>query len=452
MNLPCPPLGALLPSFPAAPAVLPTSGMVPALQLSIFPAPSPPRPTWVHLSGTITTTEEKVKQVVRTSRKDVPAVAVTRRVKARITPRGITTSLVHEGGQGNPEALARGRARIQEHGFSGAYADKAKAKVRRRAENWLSGLVATQTGNLWDRAVVDVLAEKRYVLLTLTLPADQVHTDQEVRRLMLMPYLQKLKRKCHAANYMWFAETQRNGNIHFHLILDRYIDKAVAQKLWNGVLEKPGYIAAYRAGREAWHAGGFRYDSSNRRTENQQRHAYEEGVRTGWSQPPTADIRGVKGGAQGVLAYVVEYCAKGAQGEPGDVRRKVEGHLWGCNRNLGKLERYEVELTPDLHQLIEAGAEGGELRKVEGEHWKHYAGDIGRMLAHELPHLYHGYLTHWRTEATKLCGRRTLRRAARKERVKKARPVTRVAGVPSAQRPGAAARPHRVPTTVLASL
>lgn len=421
-------------------------------QLSLFPAPSEVRPPWVHLTSTIaTTTEEKVQQLLDPPAEKSPDVATSHWVKARITPRGITLSVVHEGGQGNPEALARGRARIKEHGFSGAYADKAKAKVRRRAENWLYGLVATKTGSLWDRAVVDALTERRYVLLTLTLPADQMHTDQEVKRQMLSLYLRKLKRKCHASNYMWFAETQRNGRIHFHLILDRYIKKVVAQTLWNEVLDEPGYIAAYRAGRESWHAGGFRYDSSNNRTEMQQRRAYEEGVRTGWSQPPTADIRGVKGGAQGVLAYVVEYCAKGANGEPDDVRRKVEGHLWGCNRELGKLESFSVEVTTELHRLIEAKAEAGELHKIEGDHWSHYAGDIGRLLAYELPHLYHGFLAHWRVEAGKLCGRRKLRRAARQEQVKKARPTIRVAGTSSGRRPDARVQPHRAQAAALVS-
>lgn len=408
-----------------------------------MPPPSGVRPTWVHLSGTIaTTTEGQVKQVLRTSQ-NPPAVATTCWVKARITPRGITTSVVREGGQGNPESLARGRARIQAEGFSGLWSIKSKCKVRRIAENWLYGAAANVTGNLWDRATVDTLAERRYVLLTLTLPAKQNHSDQDVRRKMLRPYLQDLKRKYQAANYMWFAEKQGNGNIHFHIILDRFVEKSVARTLWNKALARHDYIAEYRAGREAWHAAGFRYDPTEVRAEAQQRHAYDEGVRTGWSQPPTTDIRGVKGGAAGVLSYVVEYCAKGAKGEPGSVQHKLEGHLWGCNRELGKLERYEVEMTPELHQLIEAQAEAGGLRKVEGDHWKHFAGDIGRLLASELPQLYSGFLAHWRVEAKKLPSRRGVRRAARQQKPPVA---TRVAGLPrtsSGRRPGTVARPHR---------
>lgn len=431
MNLPCVLSGATTPPI-----------------VYLFPALPEVPSTWVYLSSTIATTSEgQVKQALRTTQKE-SAVATTCWVKARITPRGITTSIVREGGQGNPDSLARGRARIQEQGFSGLWSVKSKSKVRRIAENWLYGAAANVTGNLWDRATVDTLAERRYVLLTLTLPAKQLHIDQEVRRKMLRPYLQDLKRKYQAANYMWFAEKQGNGNIHFHIILDRFVEKEVARTLWNKALARHDYVAEYRAAREAWHADGFRYDPTEARVEAQQRRAYDEGVRTGWSQPPTTDIRSVKGGAGGVLAYVVEYCAKGAQGEPGGVQHKLEGHLWGCNRELAKLERYEVEMMPELHQLIEAQAEVGGLRKVEGEHWKHFAGDIGRLLAYELPHLYSGFLAHWRAQAKKLPSRRSVRRAARQQ---KPLPATRVAGAPrtvgGGQRPGAASCPHQALAT-----
>jgi hypothetical protein len=127
---------------------------------------------------------------------------------------------------------------------------------------------------------------------------------------------------------------------------------------------------------------------------------------------------------------VVEYCAKGAKGEPGSTQDKLEGHLWGCNRELANLSRYEVSMTPELHQLIEVQAEAGELRKVEGERWKHYGGPIGHLLAYELPHLYRGFLVHWRGEALKLPSRRSLRRAARQERAKRPLPAARVIGTP----------------------
>ena len=213
-------------------------------------------------------------------------------------------------------------------------------------------------------------------------------------------------------NYMWFAEKQGNGNIHFHIILDRFIPKNDARVLWNKVQANHGYIAQYRAAQQARHSGGFRFNPAAEGSEARQLLAYTEGERTGWSNPNSTDIRQVQGAGE-VIAYVVQYCAKGTKGAPGSVHDKLEGHLWGCNRELGKLSRYEVELTPELDMLIRAKTEEGQLLKVQEERWRHYGGDIGRILAYELPSLYEGFRSHWRAEALKLPSRRALRRAGR---------------------------------------
>lgn len=335
--------------------------------------------------------------------------------RARITRKGVLTYVVREGSPGNPEALALGRDRLLANGYNGTFSRKAKSRVRRVAETWLYGRTA-QAGDVWSQVAADA-ASRKYVLLTATLPAAQAHSDQEVRRLMLMPFLQQLKRKHGLVNYMWFAERQGNGNIHFHIVADRYMEAAAVRKLWNAALERRGYIERYRAGRQAWHAGGFRYDAydGQGRSQAQQLRAYQEGVRTNWSNPPTTDIRQVQG-ADAVLAYVIEYCAKGTEAPEGSVLNKLEGRLWGCNTGLEQLERYEVEMTPELDVILRAGAENGTLREVEGERWTYYAGNIGEQLRYDMPWLYLDFQAHWRREALKLPSRRALRRSKRAAR------------------------------------
>lgn len=386
---------AQLPIFPTAHPAAPTSPAAASC------AASGVLPTWVYLSSTIATALPV----------DVPKLP-TYRVKARITPKGITTILIREGGGGNVESLARGRAKLMQFGFGGQWSPRMKAKARRIAENWLYGKAAL-AGDVWSQSAIDV-ASRCYTLATFTLSSDQAHTDQEIRRNLLRPTLQQMGRKYKGLNYMWFAEKQDNGNVHFHLVLDKFIDMKVLRRLWNDAQARHGYIERYRAGREAWHAGGFHYDQADKegRTRQQQLLAYHEGVRTGWGQPNSTDIRHVKG-AGAVISYVVEYCSKGVKGEAGSVHDKLEGHLWGCNRPLAKLSRYEVEMTPELQQLITANVESGALRMVEGERWRHYGGDIARLLAYELPHLFHGFRAHWRAERMKLPSRKSLRKAAR---------------------------------------
>lgn len=397
---------AQLPLFPAyyagRPARLADALCTAADECS--PAPcvaSAARSTLVYLSSRIATESKPPVSTVD---------PCTYRTVARITRKGALVYTVRVGGGGNLAALAAGRAKLIGTGFSGAWSAKSKSKVRRIAEAWLYGRTA-QRGDVWSTLAADS-ASRAFVLLTLTLSAAQAHTDQEIRRLLLGPFLQDLKRKHQAANYMWFAEKQGNGNIHFHIILDRFVPHESARRLWNKAQDRCGYVARYRAGREAWHAGGFHYDQADARSKAQQQHAYQEGVRVGWSNPSSTDIRQVRG-ADAVIAYVVEYCAKGVQGEAGSVQNKLEGHLWGCNRELGKLSRYEIEVTPELDTVFRAAVEAERMQKIEGERWTYYAGDIGRELAYELPGLYSDFRSHWRAQALLLPSRRAARRAAR---------------------------------------
>lgn len=46
-------------------------------------------------------------------------------------------------------------------------------------------------------------------------------------------------------NYVWRMEFQANGNVHYHIATDTYIDYFFIQKQWNAILEKLGYVSRY---------------------------------------------------------------------------------------------------------------------------------------------------------------------------------------------------------------
>ncbi len=81
--------------------------------------------------------------------------------------------------------------------------------------------------------------------LTLTLPSDQAHGDNEIKRKCLMPFIQQLKRIYGVQEYFWAAEPQRNGNVHFHLLIDRWVDKDKVNDLWNVAADHLGYLSKY---------------------------------------------------------------------------------------------------------------------------------------------------------------------------------------------------------------
>jgi len=60
--------------------------------------------------------------------------------------------------------------------------------------------------------------------LTLTLSSSQGNiADKTIVKTLLEPLLQQLRRKYKCKSYVWRAEKQKNGNLHFHITTNQYI-------------------------------------------------------------------------------------------------------------------------------------------------------------------------------------------------------------------------------------
>ena len=80
----------------------------------------------------------------------------------------------------------------------------------------------------------------RLAFQTLTLP-DQLHSDAFIKEHMLQPYLYWLQRY-YNCSYVWKAETQINGHIHFHITVDQFVPKLKIIRKWNQILRVYGYL------------------------------------------------------------------------------------------------------------------------------------------------------------------------------------------------------------------
>jgi hypothetical protein len=81
--------------------------------------------------------------------------------------------------------------------------------------------------------------------VTLTLPSSQAHKDEFIKRYIFWPWLEIIKRYYGVQEYIWRAEKQANGNIHFHILIDKFIKHELVRFHWNYHLSKYGYIDAY---------------------------------------------------------------------------------------------------------------------------------------------------------------------------------------------------------------
>lgn len=86
----------------------------------------------------------------------------------------------------------------------------------------------------------------RVSMITLTLPAAQKHPDKIIVSKILSPWLTNMRNNYDLRNYIWRAEKQRNGNIHFHILTDTALDYFTVLKTWNKRLWFGDYIMDFR--------------------------------------------------------------------------------------------------------------------------------------------------------------------------------------------------------------
>lgn len=74
--------------------------------------------------------------------------------------------------------------------------------------------------------------------LTLTLPAKQTHTDEELTKYCINPFLSYARKYFGVRYYVWKKELQKNGNLHYHFVTDRFIDAQCLRRCWNRILNR----------------------------------------------------------------------------------------------------------------------------------------------------------------------------------------------------------------------
>ena len=213
--------------------------------------------------------------------------------------------------------------------------------------------------------------------ITLTLSSEQIHTDNEIKSHILEPFFDALRRKWKICSYIWRAEKQANGSIHFHIIADRFIPWNELRNHWNLCQQKLGYITRYRDNQITRHKEGFNYRPELEKSwpRTQQYKAFQEGLRTDWSNPNSTDVHSLR--HIGKLAnYLTKYITKQNQSA------NIQGRLWGSSSNLVKLRGGESFAEGRLNDEID------ELEKYPGS--RKYKTDYFSCLFYDPRVLYSG--------------------------------------------------------------
>jgi hypothetical protein len=171
---------------------------------------------------------------------------------------------------------------------------------------------------------------RRPTFATLTLPAQQKTTDKEMNK-RFAEFIKLCKSKTSMEQYVWRAEPQENGNIHYHIVWDSYVDKTLLTKMWCQVLERDGYITDYR--------------TNNNKAND--------------VLPPCTKIHSLKG-INNTIEYLAKYMSKTEEEENNAdtaaniiPRRKLQCHLWGCSDELRNEKEPKILLDTDTYKELE---------------------------------------------------------------------------------------------------
>lgn len=209
-----------------------------------------------------------------------------------IRPGYISRYSLPEDGNGNLYRCNSNRDGLEYNRPDGVISAKAKSRIR----NSIDWMLLLSTSKKVFRKNDGKLFKFRLSFFTLTLASKQIHSDIQIKHDLLNHFIVELHNKWNVKNYLWRAESQMNGNIHFHVTCDRYIPWWELRNTWNRIQDKLGYVARYSQNMQEFHKNGFkvRKDLLANWSFEKQLNAYKVGQKEGWYNPNTTDIHSVR--------------------------------------------------------------------------------------------------------------------------------------------------------------
>ena len=199
----------------------------------------------------------------------------------------------------------------------------------------------------------------KLAFVTLTLPSLQQHDDKEIKSKCFDYFLNSLRKRFDKIEYIWRAERQKNGNIHFHIVIDSYIDYNKINYYWNTALERLGYISSYQKRCLSLYKNFDAYCFHNKQCTDKSilLKRYKKGVKTNWSSPNTSDVHSLRK-IKNVISYVTKYLTKDTHADSlkdleYNTDNFIKGRIWGQSYNLSRCTSCTIFVTHDVAREFE---------------------------------------------------------------------------------------------------
>lgn len=225
-----------------------------------------------------------------------------------------------------------------------------------------------------DKTVIDNFTGNKFLFkinfITLTLSSTQRHSDKFIKDNMLRQFLTEASQKFNLTNYLWRAEAQKNGNIHFHIVTDTFLPWLWIQSTWNRIQNKYGYIDIYACKMRQRYKNGFAFNPNDAYTKDYktQFKRYKKAASDDFYKPNSTDVHSIKR-IKNISSYLSKYCTKNpanlcapvrsrsnsryyAAPSPGKIR-SIEGNLWNLSNSLSRFKPMREIIGSQLEKCID---------------------------------------------------------------------------------------------------
>jgi hypothetical protein len=172
-----------------------------------------------------------------------------------------------------------------------------------------------------------------FITLTIHSP-NKIITAKDGHKNCLEPFLQWARRQYGLNTYLWKAEHQKRGQLHYHITSTSYIPMKEIQKKWNELQARNGYLDHYYRKKGHYNAPSTKINKV-------------------WREN---DLAG----------YMTKEFAKCYQNE-----KSVGGKVWDCSKNLKCGDYYTLETDGLTNRnylpVINAMARAGTVRSIVHE-------------------------------------------------------------------------------------
>ena len=251
--------------------------------------------------------------------------------------------------------------------YNGVLSSLTKKRISKFLDTWINSMIYHNKHNN------SKLEKYNLVFFTLTLSSKQTHSDNEIKRKVFNPFIDYCKRNKTFSNYFWRAEKQKNGNIHFHMIIDKYVDIPKIKVLWNTFQNRLGYVDHFENQQRLKFKKGYFLDENmkyfDKKTKSKktvsheiQLKRYTKAKKENFRCPNSIDVRKLNYKLN-IVSYLMKYLVKetkkgNKENEKEFEQRKekehVCGRIWGCSDKIRSITPFIINSGNDnVHSLLD---------------------------------------------------------------------------------------------------